>query len=85
VNVRDAKVADVVAIVAVLEANRGDTSLFQQSEKKVRSKLGDFVVATDDAGAVCGCAALRWHKKDNAEILAVAVLPLHKAAVSGAP
>ena len=73
--IRSADDSDVRAILNVLDANRADRSLFQQPEHQVRKTLGDFIVATGDADVVAGCAALRWHTSENAEILAVAVSP----------
>ena len=72
---RKATEEDIPKIVGILGANRGDTSLFQQDEHQVRKTLDDFILAVDERQAVVGCAALHWHAKDNAEILAVAVLP----------
>jgi N-acetylglutamate synthase-like GNAT family acetyltransferase len=68
-------VDDVAGILAALNANRGDSSLFQQPEHQVKRTLGDFFVAHEVDGTLCACAALHWHAADNAEILAVAVLP----------
>ncbi|MBI2897404.1 MAG: GNAT family N-acetyltransferase [Deltaproteobacteria bacterium] len=73
--IREAIDADVGAIVAVLDANRSEASLFQQPPRQVRRTLADFVLAVDDEGTIHGCAALHWHMTDNAEILAVAVAP----------
>lgn len=73
--IRTATDADVASIVAVLGANRSDTSLFQQPESQVRRTLGDFLLAVNTASEVEGCAALHWHRPENAEILAVAVVP----------
>ena len=73
--IRTATEDDVANIVAVLGANRGDTSLFQQPEHQVRRTLGDFVLAVNAASEIEGCAALHWHRPENAEILAVAVRP----------
>src|SRR5437870_4946477 len=82
--VRDAGERDVADILRLLRANRGDRSLFQQPERQVRRTLGDFVLAVD-GDAVCGCAALHWHRPDNAEVLAVAVDPaLHGRGTGGA-
>jgi amino-acid N-acetyltransferase len=73
--VRRAADADVPSILQVLRSNRDDRSLFQQPEHQVRRTLGDFLVTVGEGGGVTGCAALHWHSPDNAEILAVAVLP----------
>jgi amino-acid N-acetyltransferase len=73
--IREALDADVGSIFAVLCANRNDSSLFQQPEHQVRRTLGDFILATDEMGILLGCAALHWHSEENAEILAVAVVP----------
>jgi len=72
--VRTATEADVEAIRGALVANAGDTSLFQQSERRIRRNLGDFVVVSDTDRLV-GCAAVHRHTPANAEILAVAVDP----------
>jgi amino-acid N-acetyltransferase len=81
--IRDAADTDVDRIHATLSANAGDTSLFQQSARRVRRDLGDFVVAVDGE-RILGCAALHWHRGSNAEILAVAVAPdAHGRGVGG--
>lgn len=75
VSVRWANKADIGAIRRVLAANAADTSLFQQSARRIRRDLDDFVIATED-GRPVGCAALHRHTRANAEILAVAVEPV---------
>jgi amino-acid N-acetyltransferase len=72
--VRTATETDVEAIRAALIANAADTSLFQQSERRIRRNLGDFVVVID-GGKLIGCAAVHRHTRTNGEILAVAVDP----------
>lgn len=72
--VRKAVESDVEAIYQVLAANAADTSLFQQSPRRIRRDLTDFIIATDATGTL-GCAALHRHTPTNAEILAVAVTP----------
>jgi amino-acid N-acetyltransferase len=72
--IRAATADDIDAIRATLAANAGDSSLFQQSTRRIRKDLGDFVVALDGADIV-GCAALHEHAPGNVEILAVAVAP----------
>jgi amino-acid N-acetyltransferase len=73
--IRGATEGDVRAILEVLAANHGDTSLFQQADHQVRSTIEDFILAVDDLGRLDGCAAVHWHSASNAEILAVAVRP----------
>jgi amino-acid N-acetyltransferase len=73
--VRSALEEDVAPIHATLAANAADSSLFQQPVRRIRRNLRDFVVAVDATSTVLGCAALHWHARDNAEILAVAVAP----------
>jgi N-acetylglutamate synthase-like GNAT family acetyltransferase len=68
-------VQDVGGIVFVLQANRGDPSLFQRSESDVRRHVHDFVVAKDRHGRILGCAALHRYDRTWAEVLTVAVLP----------
>ena len=72
---RRAAETDVASILRVLRSNQDDKSLFQQPEHQVRKTLADFFVTTGEDGAVTGCAALHWHSRGNAEILAVAVSP----------
>lgn len=72
--VRRATHLDAATIAAVLGANLGDPSLFQQPEWRIRRQINDFVVA-ESGEQVVGCAAVHWHRPDNVEILAVAVAP----------
>ena len=81
---RPAAPDDVTAIRAILVANAAETSLFQQSERRIRKTLGDFILAVD-GDRVLGCAAVQWHRPTNAEILAVAVAPeAHGRGIGGA-
>jgi len=66
---RDATVEDAETIHALLAANAGDPSLFQQPLEQVRKTIGDFIIEDDVA-----CAAIHV-AHGTAEILAVAVRP----------
>jgi amino-acid N-acetyltransferase len=82
VEVSAAAVEQVDAIHRILRANRGDRSLFQQPVWWLRRHVDEFVTAIDDQLGIIGCAQLHWHRPDNAEILAVAVVPaLHRSGV----
>ena len=70
--IRAASDDDVPAIRSILAANRGDPSLFQQSDAQIRRTLADFLVAGDP---IVGCAAVHSYGNGAAEILAVAVDP----------
>ena len=74
VTTRRATSRDAEAIHAVLTSNQDDLSLFQQPLWRVRRNINDFLLAEVD-GVLVGCAALHWHRADNAEILAVSVAP----------
>ncbi len=80
--IRRAKPTDAPTIEHVLTANRADPSLFQQPLRRIRRQINDFVVA-ESGGEIVGCAALHWHRADNVEILAFAVLPEHHGAGIG--
>jgi len=70
-----AAAADASGIVAVLDANRHDPSLYLRSERDVLGHAGEFVVARDAFGRIVGCAALHRDSAGLAEVLSVAVLP----------
>jgi amino-acid N-acetyltransferase len=72
---RSAETKDAPHIVAVIAANLADPSLFRRSLKDIRRHSGDFVVASDDAGTIVGCAALHRYKGGIGEVLSVAVVP----------
>jgi amino-acid N-acetyltransferase len=73
--IEPARAGDSAAIFSVLAANRADLGLFQKSPSQITASLGDFFVARDRAGQVCGCAGLHRDSPELAEIYAVAVLP----------
>lgn len=72
--IRDAVETDVEHIYATLQSNADDVSLFQQSARRIRKDLGDFVVASI-GDRIAGCAAIHCHTPNCVEILAVAVDP----------
>ncbi len=78
-----ATVEDVPAIAQLLEANRRDRSLFQQTEAQIRAAIGTFYVAIRD-GEIIGSTALAHYGDGVAEILAVCVHPrFHGKGVGG--
>src|SRR5262245_13334340 len=72
--IRSAAIADAPAIAAVLYANADDSSLFQQSEVRIRADIPKFLVAADLEGRVLGCIELN-EIAGTIELLAVAVSP----------
>ncbi len=66
---------EVDAIVATIEANRGDSAMFLRSRSDVRQNVSDFIVAKEPDGQVLGCAAVHKHTTFVAEILSVSVVP----------
>jgi amino-acid N-acetyltransferase len=70
-----ATAADAPGIVALLEANRSDPSIFLRPLQDIAGAIGEFVVARDTTGGVAGCAALHAFTPECAEILTVAVMP----------
>lgn len=81
--VRAAVLSDVEAIRETLVGNAADASLFQQSSRRIRRDIADFIIVTDGSRVV-GCAAVHRHTAANAEILAVAVNPLDHGRGAGA-
>jgi amino-acid N-acetyltransferase len=73
--IESANATDAPGIVALLEANRADPSIFLRPIQDVRSAIEEFVVARDAGGGMLGCAALHAFTPECAEILTVAVSP----------
>jgi N-acetylglutamate synthase-like GNAT family acetyltransferase len=66
---------DIDGIVSILLMNRMETSLFLRSRRSIEKNLNNFIVAKDKLGQVLGCAELRIHSRNHAEIVSLAVGP----------
>lgn len=73
--IESANAVDAPGIVALLEANRADPSIFLRPIQDVIRTIEEFVVARDAVGGILGCAALHAFSPECAEILTVAVSP----------
>lgn len=74
VKVEQARLEDAEAIAALLERNRSVASLLLQPVELVRAHIEEFVLVRG-ASSLSGCAQLRRHRAQVAEIMSVAVDP----------
>ncbi|MGD0917212.1 MAG: GNAT family N-acetyltransferase [Thermodesulfobacteriota bacterium] len=73
ISFRNARHEDVERIIALLQSNFSETSLFQQPLREVRRNIPEFALAEDPTGSLIGCAQIHWFPRNIVEILAVAV------------
>jgi len=73
--VRGATIADVPAIVALIDRYAGAEVMLPRSAESVVVALDHFLVAVDAPGAVVGCGALKEYSPSLAEVASLAVSP----------
>src|SRR3954471_5196404 len=72
-NIRPARVGDVPAIQELIRTFADRKLMIRRSLGELYESIREFLVATDDAGAVVGCAALHVFWEDLAELKCLAV------------
>ncbi|GEM_PF-540971 len=73
--VRRARPVDVPAIAALINRFAADQLMLPKAPEAIALAIDDFVVATDGAGRLLGCGALREYSPSVAEVASVAVAP----------
>ena len=71
--VRPALASDVDAIVALIAGYAAERIMLPRTPESVLLALHDFVVATDGAGRLLGCGALKEYSPSLAEVASLAV------------
>jgi amino-acid N-acetyltransferase len=72
-NIRPARVGDVPAIHDLIRTFAERKQMIRRSLGELYESIREFLVATDDAGQVLGCAALHVFWEDLAELKCLAV------------
>jgi amino-acid N-acetyltransferase len=72
-NIRPARVGDVPVIYELIRTFADRKLMIRRSLGELYESIREFVVATDDAGTVIGCAALHVFWEDLAELKCLAV------------
>ena len=72
-NIRPARVGDVPAIAELIRTFADRKLMIRRSLGELYESIREFVVATDDEGAIIGCAALHVFWEDLAELKCLAV------------
>ena len=72
-NIRPARVGDVPAIHELIRTFADRKLMIRRSLGELYESIREFIVATDDAGQVIGCAALHVFWEDLAELKCLAV------------
>jgi N-acetylglutamate synthase-like GNAT family acetyltransferase len=73
ISLRMAQLADVAAIVALVNGYASDSVMLPISEERVALALADFVIAADARGRVRACGALKEYSPSLAEVASLAV------------
>jgi N-acetylglutamate synthase-like GNAT family acetyltransferase len=73
ISLRMAQLADIAAIVALVNGYAVDKLMLPITAERVVLALDDFIVAVDARGRVCGCGALREYSPSLAEVASLAV------------
>jgi N-acetylglutamate synthase-like GNAT family acetyltransferase len=73
ISFRMAQLADVAAIVALVNGYASDSVMLPISEERVALALADFVIAADARGRVRACGALKEYSPSLAEVASLAV------------
>ena len=71
--VRAAQPRDVHAIVALIDGYAKEKIMLPRTPESVTLALHDFIVATDAAGRLLGCGALKEYSPSLAEVASLAV------------
>jgi amino-acid N-acetyltransferase len=72
-NIRPARVGDVPAIHELIRTFAERKLMIRRSQGELYESIREFLVETDDAGRVIGCAALHVFWEDLAELKCLAV------------
>ncbi|MDE2505939.1 MAG: N-acetyltransferase [Planctomycetota bacterium] len=81
-NIRPARVGDVPAIAELIRTFADRKLMIRRSLGELYESIREFVVATEDEGAIIGCAALHVFWEDLAELKCLAVAEsVHKRGV----
>ena len=72
---RRAFACDVPAIAALVNRFAAENRMLPRTAESIALTLEDFVVATDERGAVLACGALKEYSPSLAEVASVAVAP----------
>lgn len=73
ISLRMARLADVAAIVALVNGYASDSVMLPITEERVALALEDFIVAVDARGRVRACGALKEYSPSLAEVASLAV------------
>jgi amino-acid N-acetyltransferase len=73
ISLRIARLADVPAIVALVNGYASDSVMLPITEERVALALEDFLVAVDARGRVRACGALKEYSPSLAEVASLAV------------
>lgn len=71
--VRKARPADVPAIASLVNGYAGERKMLPRTPQQVALALDDYMVATDEAGRLLACGALREYSPSAAEVSSIAV------------
>ena len=84
VTLRKARLADVPAIVALVNGFADERVMLPRSESEIALALDDYVVAADRRGGVLACGALREYSPSVAEVSSIAVVrAAHRRGLGG--
>ena len=73
ISLRVAQIADVAAIVALVNGYASDSVMLPITGERVALALSDFVVATSPRGRLLACGALKEYSPSLAEVASLAV------------
>lgn len=73
VTIRAARIADMREVEPLIRRFASDNLMLPKSFDQLARSFREFVVATDEAGTVLGCGALRIYNEGLAEICSLAV------------
>lgn len=73
IEVRPARTGDIREVEPLITRFANDNVMLPKSFDQLARNFREFVVATDDAGRVVGCGALRIYNEELAELCSLAV------------
>lgn len=73
IEVRPARISDMRAVEPLISRFANDNVMLPKSFDQLARSFREFVVATDEAGMVIGCGALRVYNEELAEVCSLAV------------